>query len=347
MAPKNIAAILETKQGSIVTGERPIPKPGSGDILVRNKAVAGNPVEWMVRDYGYAITEYPTVLGSDVAGVVEAVGPDVTKFKVGDRVIGYAAVLYNSNPDHGSWQTYTLLKETNTTPLPANLSFEEGAALPMGFATAANTLFAHFGLPRPANAFSTVEIPNGNGLLIWGGGGAVAAVMIQIGRALGFAVYTTASPKHEDRLRQLGATEVFDYKDPSVVQKVLNTAKSAGLKIGHAIDCVSQKASLIATSTVLNESAGPSSKIACLLEWPKDVPCPVQKFEPVAYKMFVEHIDLAQWLFNDWLAEALAKGVVVPAPAIQIVPGGIASATAVLDAIKKGVSGVKLVVQVE
>ena len=64
---QNIAAVLETKFGSIKTITRPIPTPGPG-----------NPVEWMVRDYGFGISEYPTVLGSDSSGIIKAVGPNVT-----------------------------------------------------------------------------------------------------------------------------------------------------------------------------------------------------------------------------------------------------------------------------
>lgn len=346
MASKNIAAVLETKQGSIVVRERPIPKPASDEILLRNKAIAGNPVDWMVRDYGFGITQYPTVLGSDVSGVIEEIGSSVIKFKVGDRVVGFAGVLYTSNADHGAWQTYTLMKQTNITLLPSNISFEDAAVLPMAFATAMNVFFVQLGLPRPASVKEATSTSKSKALFIWGGGGSVAAALIQLGKALGFTIYTAASPKHRDRLQQLGATEVFDYKDPEVVRRVLDTAKSVGLTIGYAIDATSNKDTLSATASILVESGGPSSKLVSLLPWPEDLPCPVEKLTLQAFTTFVEQADLVEWFFNDWFAKALAEGILVPAPSVKIIDGGVASCTEVLESIKAGVSGVKIVVKV-
>uniref|UniRef100_A0A8H7KA80 Enoyl reductase (ER) domain-containing protein n=1 Tax=Bionectria ochroleuca TaxID=29856 RepID=A0A8H7KA80_BIOOC len=347
MTSENIAAVLSTKQGQIEIAKRPIPTPKADEILVHNKAIAGNPVDWMVRDYGFGITEYPTVLGSDVAGVVEHVGADVTRFKVGDRVLGFAGVLATSNADHGAWQTYTVLKEHAATVLPSAMAFEDAAAFPMAMATSINAFFVQFGLPRPANTHSIIFSPGTECLFIWGGGGAVAASMIQLAKAVGFTVYTTASPKHHDRLRRLGAAEVFDYEDANVVNKVLDKVSSAGLHLSHAIDNTSKKDTLLATSEILVRSGGPSSKLVTLLDWPEDMPCPVQKFSFFAFTTFAEHADLAGWFFNDWLAEALAETVIVPAPPVVIVDGGIGSVIKVLDHIKAGVNGVKVVILVK
>ena len=347
MSSKNIAAVLDKKFGTIELVERPIPTPKSGEILLRNKAVAGNPVEWMVRDYGFGITEYPTVLGSDVSGIIEQVGPNVTKFQVGDRIVGYASVLYTSNADNGAWQTYTLLDEKCVTLLPSHVSFEEGCIFPMALSTTINAFFVQFGLEKPSIAQPAIKAAAGQGLLIWGGGGAMAAFMIQFGKLLGFTVYTTANMKHEDRLRRLGASEVLDYNDPDVIDTLVQRANAAGLKISHAIDAVGQKDSFIASSTILAKSGGPSSKLVSLGNVPDDVPHQVEVFSTVAFTTFINNMDLIEYFFNDWFAEALASGIIIPAPEVQIVPGGIKSAEEVLNKLKEGVSGVKLVVQVE
>ena len=217
MASRNVAAVIETKLGSVIVKERPISTPAADEILLRTRAVAGNPIEWIVRDYGFGVAQYPTVLGSDACGVIEIVGSSVTKFKAGDRVVAYAPVLYTSNVDHGAWQTYTVVKEYTTTAIPDKITFEQGCIFPMAFITSINAFFVQLGLPTPSNAHIPISAPGGNGFLIWGGGGAVAASMIQLGRALGFKVYTTASLKHADHLRKLGAAEVFNYKDKDVV----------------------------------------------------------------------------------------------------------------------------------
>ncbi len=83
--PGNIAAVLESAGARLKTVTRPIPIPGVNEIVVRNHAIAANPVDWKMQDYGFAIKDYPVVLGSDSCGVITAVGPSVKKFKVGDR----------------------------------------------------------------------------------------------------------------------------------------------------------------------------------------------------------------------------------------------------------------------
>jgi NADPH:quinone reductase-like Zn-dependent oxidoreductase len=74
-------------------------------------AVAVNPVDWKIQDYGFAINTFPTVLGSDCCGVVVAVGDSVTNFQVRDRVKGFAGVIYNQDINHGAFQGYTILRD--------------------------------------------------------------------------------------------------------------------------------------------------------------------------------------------------------------------------------------------
>jgi NADPH:quinone reductase-like Zn-dependent oxidoreductase len=88
--------------------------------------VAANPVDWKIQDYGFPINKFPTVLGSDSCGVIVAIGNSVTKFKVRDRVAGFAGVIYNQDINHGAFQSYTLLRDIATTKIPDNMSFEEG-----------------------------------------------------------------------------------------------------------------------------------------------------------------------------------------------------------------------------
>ena len=80
------ALILEAKFGKLVVNTIPIPKPGPGQILVKIKATALNPVDWKVQKYGILVGTYPAILGSDIAGDVEELGEGITDFKKGDRV---------------------------------------------------------------------------------------------------------------------------------------------------------------------------------------------------------------------------------------------------------------------
>ena len=97
-ATTNLAAVCERAGAPLKLEHRPIP------ILVRSHAVGANPVDSKVATRGYAIPNLPSVLGSDIAGTVDAVGASVTLVKPGDRVLAFAAVMINGNPDCGAWQ---------------------------------------------------------------------------------------------------------------------------------------------------------------------------------------------------------------------------------------------------
>jgi NADPH:quinone reductase-like Zn-dependent oxidoreductase len=99
MAETNITAVIEgphAKPLKIV--ERPIPTPGPGELVIRNHAIAANPIDWKIQDYNLFINQYPNVLGSDSCGVVTAVGSGVTLFKVGDRATGFAGSIKLTRP---------------------------------------------------------------------------------------------------------------------------------------------------------------------------------------------------------------------------------------------------------
>lgn len=84
----NSAAWITKSQGKpLNVSEAPLPKPGPNEVVVKNQAIAINPVDWKVQDYGLFISKYPSILGTDVAGEIHEVGSEVKNFKKGDRVI--------------------------------------------------------------------------------------------------------------------------------------------------------------------------------------------------------------------------------------------------------------------
>lgn len=88
MASDNAAAWLDAKGAPLRVGPAPAPAaPGPGELVVRSRCVAVNPLDWHMADWGVFVQQFPAVLGCDVAGEVHLVGPDVTRFKPGDRVI--------------------------------------------------------------------------------------------------------------------------------------------------------------------------------------------------------------------------------------------------------------------
>ena len=86
MAPQQKALFIPTKLGQYTLGERHIPTAGKGQLLVKNEATALNPIDWKIQKHGWFIETYPTLLGTDIAGIVVEVGEGVTGFAKGDRV---------------------------------------------------------------------------------------------------------------------------------------------------------------------------------------------------------------------------------------------------------------------
>ena len=345
----NLAAIIPSKGSRVTISTRDIPTPGPGELLVRNHAIAGNPVDWKMQATGLFVSTYPTVLGSDIAGVVIAVGPSVTRFAPGDRVAGFSALIYNGDADHGAWQTYTLLREIGASKLPASMTFEQGSVFPMAMVTAAVALFVSLGLPQALAQGDVSEKPS-SALLVWGAASSVGSAAVQLARSMGLTVFATASPHHHAWLKQLGATEVFDYHDADIVAQLVQAAKARGTSIDIAFDPISEGTTfdLVPATVAAAASAKGKGKVAKVIFWPegKDQPTDVQVELTLGWRHGTDLEPLGRWFFNEWLEKAMSDGTVVPAPEIEIVPGGIGAAQTVFDRFKKGVSGKKLVVQV-
>lgn len=341
---ENLAAVLEAPGIKLTTIARPIPVAREGEILVRNYAIAANPVDWANQDYGVFIKKYPAVLGSDVCGIVTAIGPGVTKFKIGDRVAGFAGVIYNQNPDHGAWQTYTLLREVVTMPLPDALSFEEGATFPMAFATAAMAFFVNLKLPRPTGTVKQLE----SGILIWGAASSIGTAAIQLAKNMGYKVFATASPHNHQYLKSIGAYEVLDYRDPDVVTKIAALAKAVGTPISIGFDAIAKGDSSILSVKTLLASGGKDSRLVLSYEWPTEhaKPDDVEISMPIAFHVGTEQTEIGRWLFNEYLPRELEKRNIMPAPRIEVIEGGIGAAQEALDRVRAGVSGTKIVVRV-
>ena len=233
----NQAAVLKQAKSALTVESLSIPRPGPSDLLVKNHAISTCPVDWKMRDYDFAIEQYPAILGSDIAGTVEAVGSSVTGFSAGDRVTGFADAIISKDARNGAFQQYTILKDCATTKLPAATAFEQACILPMSVATAGVGMFLCMDIPRPPTKSS-------GGFLVWGGSSSVGTAAIQIAKILGFTVFTTSSPRHHEYLKALGAESCFNYGESSVVNKIVDAAKESGQKITAAFDAVSENPAL-------------------------------------------------------------------------------------------------------
>ena len=173
------------------------PEPSGRDILVRVKASGVNPIEWKIRSGAMARAvgrDLPVTFGWACAGLVDAVGPEVTAFRVGDEVCAYPEFTRG-----GTHAAFVLIDEAQAAPKPASLSFVEASAVPMT-AQAAWT------------ALSAAEVQSGDRVLIQGAAGAVGHWLIQLAKDKGAHVITTVSARDAGDVRALGADQVIDYR---------------------------------------------------------------------------------------------------------------------------------------
>lgn len=232
--------------------ELPEPVAGPRDLLVEVKAISVNPVDTKVRQNVQPEGGAAKVLGWDVAGVVKAVGSEVSLFKVGDRVF-YAGSIARAG---GNSELHTV-DERIVGHMPKSLDFAAAAALPLTAITAWELLFERLQIRQERN-------DQGQSLLIVGAAGGVGSILTQLARQLtGLKVIGSASREQTQAwVRELGAHHVVDHRQPL----------SAELKrIG--IDQVTHVASLTQTDAHLDElveALAPQGKLA-LIDDPKSL----------------------------------------------------------------------------
>ena len=232
---------------SLVDVELPRPSASGHDLLVRIEAVSINPVDTKVRAPRPEVEAQPKVLGFDAAGVVEAIGADVTLFKPGDAVF-YAGDITRS----GSNAEYQLVDERIVGHKPRSLDFARAAALPLTSITAWELMFDRMRLdPDGRDA--------GKSLLIIGGAGGVGSIAIQLARRAGLVVIATASrPETIDWVRRMGAQHVVDHR------KALGP-ELAALGFKH-VDAIVNLADTDRYWTAIGELIAPQGHVGLIVE---------------------------------------------------------------------------------
>uniref|UniRef100_A0A0C9QR89 TSA: Wollemia nobilis Ref_Wollemi_Transcript_13022_1453 transcribed RNA sequence n=1 Tax=Wollemia nobilis TaxID=56998 RepID=A0A0C9QR89_9CONI len=188
-------------------GEVAVPQPGPGQILVKVRAAALNPVDFKRRG-GFlrlADSDFPAVPGCDMCGEVVEVREGVTKFKKGDVVYSDIQNFTAGRPKQcGTLAQYTVVEETLAAHKPSNLSIEEAASLPLALLTA-------------QQAFDTVNFQSGQSVFIVGGAGGVGSLAIQLARHVYGAskIVSTCSTAKMELVKSLGADLAVDYTKQS------------------------------------------------------------------------------------------------------------------------------------
>ena len=180
----------------LVYEDAPKPEPAADEILVRVKARGVNPIDWKIREgqtKAWLNYQMPFIPGSEVAGVVEEVGSEITKFKVGDEVFAYPGLMRG-----GSYADFAIIKEAETALKPKSLDFIHAVALVVGPLTA-------------WQAFELGSLQAGQKVLAHAAAGGVGSAAVQLAKIRGAYVIGTASARNAEFVKDLGADEVIDY----------------------------------------------------------------------------------------------------------------------------------------
>ena len=201
---------------SFIISEIPTPKPKFQEVLVKVFASSVNPLDYQVRrgDYKNELT-LPVITGHDISGVIVEIGSGVENFDVGDEVY-YSPEIFNGQ---GSYAQYHCAHESIIGLKPKNISHLEAATLPLAAGTAWEMLVTR------------AQLKINQTVLIHGGAGGVGIPTIQIAKAMGATVFTTARKVHHPFLLELGADYVIDYKNEDYIHAINQLTDNKGVDV--------------------------------------------------------------------------------------------------------------------
>ncbi|KAH9830369.1 chaperonin 10-like protein [Rhodofomes roseus] len=338
------ALLLNSRQGSFSVGTVAVPVPGPNEVLIRVEAVALNPIDWKIQAYGMVVKTYPAVLGSDIAGVVEQVGLNVTAFGPGDRVITQGVLGVN---EHSGFQQYSLGYDELTAQIPDWMAFEEAATMPLGLATASLGLYNAYNPHTSAGLLPPWE-PTGRGrysgkpFVALGGSSSVGHYVIQLAKLSGFSpIITTASLYNAPSLLALGATHVLDrHLAPETLRAQIGNITS------EAIETIFDAVSISETQNLAYDLLAPGGSLVLVLQ---DI---IEEKRKSADRRVVTvdgriHYAPSRAMgvsLYAALSDLLENGEIQP-NRVEVLPGGLEGVPAGLQRLQAGVSNVKLVAQ--
>lgn len=366
------AATLAAPRAPLTVTEVATPTPAADEVLVRVRAVAVNPVDWVIQGTSritYRWLRTPAVLGSDIAGEVTAVGADVTRFRVGQRVFGLATGTDRGRDPlrEGAFQQSSVLLERLAAPTPDALSDEEAAVFPLGLSTAACALFQpqHLGLRMPGTPASTAapEV-----VVVWGGSTSVGMNAIQLARAAGYDVVSTASARNAETVRALGAETVVDHRSPSAVADLVAAiggrpvAGAVALGAGSTDACLEvlsrvggTRLAMASTPVSLDSLVGRRRLFPAMLPVFTRIGLATVRSSLRARRLGIRagfvwgsslrDDEMGPRLWGEVVPQMLADGSLRPAPAPLVVGEGLRAIQGALDRQRTGVSAQKVVVR--
>ncbi|KAJ7283230.1 chaperonin 10-like protein [Mycena rebaudengoi] len=327
-------------------------KPGLGDVLIKVDFASMIAFDTYVTDKAFYVDKYPKILGFNVAGSIVEPGEGVSSLAVGDRVVGFS--VYGTALQ-GTMQQFISLPAHLCAKIPDTLALDAAATIPDNFITAFYILFDQLSLPIPESFPPSTPPPNPS----------TAHSDIWRRRDLGAVRYTnilaTASPKHHEFLRALGAKSVFDYNSPSLTEDIATAIGGDG-KVMLALDAITTDRTIAKIAPLMstkgrvglllpikdgNSLAGSDQLLEELPEGQNPLP---EGTKPVYVRtfMFRENQYLKDNLMSKILPQLLANGIIKPNKVRLLDQGTFKERVAVgLDLLRNNtISGEKIIVKV-
>ncbi|KAF8643145.1 hypothetical protein AX16_009189 [Volvariella volvacea WC 439] len=334
------ALFLDAPHGNLVVEDTEVYTPEEGELLVKIRSIALNPVDWKIKKYNVFVKEYPAILGSDIAGDVVKVEAGVTRFKVGDKIFFQGASVNR----YAAYQQYTLADQAIGAKIPENATYDDASTIPVAFTCIYLSLYHKLGFTPPTTTYGGAGKYSGVPLVIIGGSGSVGQYGLQLAKLSAFSpIITYASAKHEAHLKSLGATHVIDRQTtplsslPSAVRAI-----TGSVGVPYIIDVISSAETQQAAYDAVDDGGKVGLVLAPTLKEKegsgKQVLPVVGVRDDPAHKHILEdaYLFLEEWIRNGTIRTTHT----------EVLPGGLKGIDEGLKRLEaNGVSGVKLVVR--
>lgn len=342
------AALLQKGETKHTLTDRSLPELSSGEAAIKITATAINPVDWKIRDYGLFIQEWPTVLGSDAAGEVVAVGPDTDKVAVGDRVF-FQGIIGHINSS--TFQQYAKMPQELLAKTPSNITDDQAAGISLATVAGVTGFYdkSGHGLPAPWDEGGD-KVGKGKSIVILGGSSSVGQYTVQLARLSGFErIITNSSAAHHDHISDLGAHVVLD-RSATPEDFV---AATNGLPIEFVYDAISNAETQAQGVKILQASKTQNSRVITVmpviesaqeLSQQGDVKVSINNILGLGSSPALRY--LSEPLMKNLGGEDgyIARGLYTP-NRVTISEGGVAKLDEALELNKRGVSGQKVVIR--
>ncbi|KAL5319867.1 hypothetical protein ACEPPN_012925 [Leptodophora sp. 'Broadleaf-Isolate-01'] len=335
----NLASVIASAKAPLEVQEIELYTPGPHELLVKNEVVAFNLVEAKIAKLGIMPLDYPAILGSSFGGTIEAVGSEVTKFHVGERVVVSKRFGVQGN-QYGAFQRYVVVADIMVSKIPDDIDLAVPASLMMNLTCVVGLFSGRIGLERP-NIDGSPPTRKNLKILVYGGSSSFGSLSVQYLSEAGYTVTTTYSPKHHDFVSKLGAVTLANHaiKSEKLVEKII-----ADGPYDIVVDTISLPSTIAVTAQVLAAQGGGKLYATQPSLGPDTLPDGVTRlFEPWSESLYEEeNCGLQKWVVETYLPQGLSTGAITPLPTVKA-DGGLKGINVALDQMLKGVSGIRLI----